>query len=212
MSYANPNPLIIDAPVGIDAPIARIQNLLSSLPWLTCAYGRATIGQETIAGSEEIFPEVYQGTNDYLRLTPNNFLAAQSYVQLEGPGKPMNYSLAARRTWQYPIGLVVICNLETIKKESGYNYNYRFTEILKNEILDALRFFPQFAISNISENPQDVFRGYSYDHTKYQTFRHPEAGYKFSGVLTFDDICIPTKPTPPTVRLDYFQLEFRETF
>lgn len=196
MSFINPQVPQIVNPVGVDAAVQTLQTSLSAaLPWLSRCYGLATTGltkQETDTRynkNEYKYPEVYVGNSEYLALEPNNYLNAHAFFKAEAAQEAVDYQAFHFNRYRQRVSIVFWINLDKVKTAMGYTYAHRFTEELKRQILDVLRNHSHFTVQRIHETPQDVFSGYSYNHLDNQTFKHPEAGFKFEGVLLFNEKC-----------------------
>lgn len=193
MSYSKPNTPLINAPVGLDAKIQKLQLAIGAgLPWLEYSFGRATAGRSKSAGREDktrVAPEVYMGGGRYEVVEPNNAWVGHSFIQVAGSERPVNFRPMGQNTYTSQLELIVLCDLEKVKTKAGYTYGHRFTEELKQEIKTVLRGLPEYTVVAIHETPAEVFRGYTYDHYSHQTFRHPEAGFKFVLEVAYLETC-----------------------
>ena len=71
-SYANPTVPIPPNPVFIDVAIAKLQNLVGSLTWLTHSFGRSYIKVTNRNGEEYREPWVYQSNGEYYSVEFND--------------------------------------------------------------------------------------------------------------------------------------------
>lgn len=190
MSYKNPNVPLIENAINLDAAIQKIQVALSSLPWLERSYGKSSTGAEKRIGEKAyLYPEVYVGEGKYMTLEPNNFLSSHSFFKQESALKPLEYSFTKQSQFSCRVSIIFWLNLDKIKKKNALTYSHRFTEELKADVLKVLRTCSAFELLSIYEEPKEIFKGYSWDIVGNQTFKHPEAGFRFEGELTFQEKC-----------------------
>jgi hypothetical protein len=193
MSFLKPVVPLIPEPVGLDVVIQRLQIALAAgLPWLDYSFGRATTGQRKGADTNDavqLRPEVYMGENRYEPVEPNSHWAGHSFIQVAGPERPVDFQKMQANTYSTQLELIVLVNLENIRKKTTLNYGHRFTEEIKQEIKKVLRKLTQYTIVAVHETPGEVFRGYTYDEYSHQTFRHPQAGYKFILDVAYNETC-----------------------
>jgi hypothetical protein len=188
MSYKVPNvPLIVD-PVGIDAEIQAIQLILASgLTWLEHSFGRAYTGAEMRDKRKYYYPEVYQGSKEYLSVLPNDNFRSQSFFIVSDPEEVADYlHYTPNTSFAFKVSIVFWYNLDQIKKYEGYIYQHRFTEELKRDILGVLKGVSSFVPERMFETPEEIYKGYSLDHVKEQTLKHPFGGLRIDGTLNFD--------------------------
>jgi len=191
MSYKNPTVPLITNPVNLDAAIQDVQvKLANGLSWLDASFGRAYTGSRKVENKDVFYPEVYQGKKEYLDVSPNDNLIAQSFFDLKDPQEFERMGLYQDGQFTSNISIIFWMNLDRVKKAGTYTYSHRFTEELKAQILNVLKLHcPNFILNKIYEEADEVYRGYTMDHVKQQTLKHPFAGFRFEGQLIFNEQC-----------------------
>ncbi len=192
MSYKVPNIPLITSPVGVDKAIQEIQVLLANnLLWLDRSFGRANTGSKKVQGRDFYYPEVYDGSAEYLDVSPNDNLIAQSFFIVDDPEK-INSFIPYQTTglFQFNVSIIFWYNLDEVKRSQSYSYNHRFTEELKKQILEVLMLNQSnFIPDSMSESVEEIYKGYSIDNVASQTLKHPFAGLRINGILSFEDEC-----------------------
>jgi hypothetical protein len=194
MSYPIENVPLLTAPINLDAVIQRIQKELKKrLEWLEYSFGRATVGRrvDVATGKELIYPQVYDGAGGYISAEPSDLYAAQSFVQLGGPEVSSDYEKMQYNIYEAPLEIVFLFDLDLITQNlPKYELDYRYTEVLKAEIKRALGMCSDVnAIIAIHEAPEQVLKGYTYNHLERQTFKHPKGGFKFVVAVSYLEQC-----------------------
>jgi hypothetical protein len=194
MSYAKPNAPLIENPINLDAKIQAIQLYLAdALPWLDYSFGRAYRASRMDDAKGTIYyPEIYTGDGTYQEVTPNSHYGSHSFIQVSGPEKPRDYQKYMSNIYSVDLDIIFLFNLETIRKKDIYPYHsHHFTEELKRDVKAAITRIPDIdTITGIYETPEEVFKGYSYNHLAHQTFKHPNGGFKFGITTSFADDCV----------------------
>ncbi len=199
------NAPIIKNPVTLDAVIGEIQKgLAERLLWLDVAFGRAQRLVKMQDGKRWVTPNVYcggwqgHGENDYIEVSPDSHIGNFSYFEIDDPE-----TITAGpwpREFKAPFSLVVWFDLRTIY---GENDN-RNTEQIKDDILHVLNGRAgwhlrggRIVVNKVYERAENIYRGYTLPETMNQYMMHPYAGFRFEGLLEFDELCYPITPTPP---------------
>ena len=196
---SNPNAPIIPAPVLVDAKIAELQQILvANLPWLDAAFGRAQRLSKKMNGKTIITPNVYcggwrgHGENDYIEVSPDSKIGNFSFFEVNDPETV---------EWQYRQQMEIVTPFSLIfwfdtRRIFGVGDNRNISH-LKNEILTllngrtGLRFHTNghLTIYHIYERAENIYRGYSLSEIDNQFLMHPFGGFRFEGVLDFDELC-----------------------
>jgi len=185
------NAPLIPNPVGLDKPIQRLQiALVENLPWLDFAFGRATVGRKEGADKRvALHPFVYKGENRYEIVEPHNKWVAHSFIQVVSAEEPVDFQKLQANIYRAKIECVILFDLDKIKAKMGYSYSHRYTEEIKQQIKNVFRKLTQYEITAVHETPEEVFRGYTYDHYMHQTFMHPKGGFKFVLSVSYTETC-----------------------
>lgn len=197
MSAINNAPIIND-PVMLDRVIGEIQTgLIENISWLDAAFGRAQRLTKMINGKRVITPNVYcggwngHGPNDYIETSPDSKIGNFSFFEIEDP-QTIDASPWARQI-KAPFGLIFWFDLRRVYNEA----TKRDTESLKAQILRVLNgndgwYLDQgrIVINKIYERAENIYRGYSLSEIDNQFLMHPFAGFRFDGLLEFDELCV----------------------
>lgn len=196
------NAPIIPDPVMLDAVIGHIQQgLVENISWLDAAFGRAQRLVKMQGGKRIVTPNVYcggwngHGPNDYIEVSPDSKIGNFAFFEIDDP-QTIDAGPWAREV-KAPFGLIVWFDLTRVY-DTDLNRN---TEKLKAEILHVLSgrtgwHLPsgRITINRIYERAENIYRGYTLSEIDNQYLMHPFAGFRFDGVLMYDELCI--EPVP----------------
>ena len=195
---ATVNAPVIQNPVMLDKVIGEIQTgLVENITWLDVAFGRAQRLAKMDNGKRIITPNVYcggwngHGPNDYLEVSPDSKIGNFSFFEIEDP-QTIDAGPWAREI-KAPFGLIVWFDLTRV-----YNVaDNRNTERLKAEILHVLNGRAgwhltggRVLVNKIYERAENIYRGYTLTEIDNQFLMHPYAGFRFDGLLEFDELCV----------------------
>lgn len=194
---SNTNAPVIQNPIMLDRVIGNIQNgLVDNIPWLDAAFGRSQRITKMMNGKRIITPNVYcggwrgHGPDDYIEVSPDSKIGNFSFFEIEDPqtidATPWIRQITA------PFGLIVWFDLKRVYNQ----YDNRNTEYLKAQILRVLHgrggwHLPdgRMVINRIYERAENIYRGYTLSEIDNQFLMHPFAGFRFDGILEFDELC-----------------------
>ena len=195
---ATVNAPVIQNPVMLDKVIGEIQTgLVENITWLDVAFGRAQRLAKMANGKRIITPNVFcggwngHGPNDYLEVSPDSKIGNFSFFEIEDP-QTIDAGPWAREI-KAPFGLIVWFDLTRV-----YNVaDNRNTERLKAEILHVLNGRAgwhltggRVLVNKIYERAENIYRGYTLTEIDNQFLMHPYAGFRFDGLLEFDELCV----------------------
>lgn len=194
----NNNAPVISNPVMLDRVIAEIQNgLVAGLPWLDVAFGRAQRITRMLEGKKIITPNVYcggwanHGENDYIEVSPDSNIGNFSFFDINDPHEISAGPWA--QDIKTPFGLVIWFDLRRVYG----TYDNRNTEQLKAAVLRILSGRTGFALSDgkiivnqIYERAENIYRGYTLSEIDNQYLMHPYGGFRFEGILEYQEPCI----------------------
>lgn len=189
-------PVIPDA-VMLDRVLGEIQNgLVENIGWLDAAFGKAQRLTKMMNGKNIITPNVYcggwqgHGPNDYIEVSPDSKIGNFSFFEVEDP-QTIDAGPWAREV-SAPFALIVWFDLTRVY---GVADN-RNTERLKAEILHVLNGRAgwhltdgRITINRIYERAENIYRGYTLSEIDNQFLMHPFSGFRFEGVLEFNELC-----------------------
>ena len=191
------NAPVIPNAVMLDRVLGEIQNgLVENIGWLDAAFGKAQRLTKMMNGKNIITPNVYcggwqgHGPNDYIEVSPDSKIGNFSFFEVEDP-QTIDAGPWAREV-SAPFALIVWFDLTRVY---GVADN-RNTERLKAEILHVLNGRAgwhltegRIAINRIYERAENIYRGYTLSEIDNQFLMHPFSGFRFEGVLEFNELC-----------------------
>ena len=191
------NAPIIDNPVMLDFVIGEIQKgLAEQITWLDVAFGRSQRITKMINGKRIVTPNVYcgawngHGPNDYIEVSPDSKIGNFSFFEIEDP-QTIDAGPWARQI-KTQFGLIVWFDLTRVYNTAAN----RNTEKLKADILHCLNGRAgwhltdgRIIINRIYERAENIYRGYTLSEIDNQFLMHPYAGFRFDGILEYNELC-----------------------
>lgn len=195
---ATVNAPVIQNPVMLDKVIGEIQTgLVENITWLDAAFGRAQRLAKMVNGKRIITPNVYcggwngHGPNDYIETSPDSKIGNFSFFEIDDP-QNIDAGPWARQI-KAPFGLIFWFDLTRVYNAA----DNRNTEKLKAEILHVLNGRAgwhltggRILVNKIYERAENIYRGYTLTEIDNQFLMHPYAGFRFDGLLEFDELCV----------------------
>ena len=192
------NAPVIPNAVMLDRVIGEIQQgLVDNISWLNAAFGRSQRLTKMMNGKKIVTPNVYcggwngHGENDYIETSPDSKIGNFSFFEIEDP-QTIDAGPWARQI-KAPFGLIVWFDLTRVYNTA----TNRNTEKLKAQILHVLNGRAgwhltggRIIINRIYERPENIYRGYTLSEIDNQFLMHPYAGFRFDGILEYDELCI----------------------
>lgn len=191
------NAPIIPNAVMLDRVIGEIQKgLTDNISWLDAAFGRAQRIVRKVGDRRIVTPNVYcggwngHGANDYIEVSPDSKIGNFAFFDIEEP-QIVTPGVFARDI-KAPFALVVWFDLTRVYNKA----DNRNTEKLKADILKVLSgrtgwvlSSGRITINKIYERAENIYRGYSLNEIDNQFLMHPYGGFRFEGVLQFEELC-----------------------
>lgn len=191
------NAPVIPNAVMLDEVIGELQKgLYDNVSWLDVAFGRSQRLIKEIRGKKVITPNVYcggwrgHGPNDYIEVSPDSKIGNFSFFEVDDP-QTIDVEPWARQI-KAPFGLIVWFDLQRVYN-SKTNRN---TEKLKADILKVLNGRSGFVmrkgriqITKIYERAENIYKGYTLSEIDNQYLMHPFGGFRFEGILEYDELC-----------------------
>ena len=192
------NAPVIPNAVMLDRVIGEIQQgLVDNISWLNAAFGRSQRLTKMMNGKKIVTPNVYcggwngHGENDYIETSPDSKIGNFAFFEIEDP-QTIDAGPWARQI-KAPFGLIVWFDLTRVYNTA----TNRNTEKLKAQILHVLNGRAgwhltggRIIINRIYERPENIYRGYTLSEIDNQFLMHPYAGFRFDGILEYDELCI----------------------
>ena len=192
------NAPVIPNAVMLDRVIGDIQQgLVDNISWLNAAFGRSQRLTKMMNGKKIVTPNVYcggwngHGENDYIETSPDSKIGNFAFFEIEDP-QTIDAGPWARQI-KATFGLIVWFDLTRVYNTA----TNRNTEKLKAQILRVLNGRAgwhltggRIIINRIYERPENIYRGYTLSEIDNQFLMHPYAGFRFDGILEYDELCI----------------------
>ena len=171
------------------------EELLSQLPWLEQAYGRAELVKRTSGNKILKAPGIYVGVsrkkNEYLELFPDSRIGNFSFFW---PLEPQILSTTPYQQSKIQVPFALIFWFDLRKVYTDYVAG-RDTEYLKAQILKCL--MRQITLPNnayitlgkVYETAEKIYKEFTIDQIDNQFLMSPFAGFRFEGVLYFEEPC-----------------------
>ena len=194
--------MAINAPVYEDPAFADIQiqaimkSLEENLDWLDVAFGRAE-RITRMAGNKKIkIPAVYLGSdkdkfkNEYLELAPDSRIGNFSFFYMLEP-ETLRLQPYQQGYIHAPFALIFWFDLRKVWE----SVNTRNLEFVKQQIVKCLNRQTRFTnhgrleLTRIYNTPEQIYREFTLDEIDNQFLMHPFAGFRFEGVLVFEEPC-----------------------
>ena len=186
-----PNAIMLDAHIGYIQ-----QGLVDNLSWLNAAFGRSQRLTKEMNGKRIITPNVYcggwngHGQNDYIEVSPDSKIGNFSFFEIDDP-QTIDAGPWLREI-KTPFGLIFWFDLTRVYNTAAN----RNTEKLKADILRVLNgragwHLPdgRITINRIFERAENIYKGYTLSEIDNQFLMHPYGGFRFEGVLEYQEYC-----------------------
>lgn len=195
IAYNNPVVKLMDAPAGIDAQIQAIQLIIADkCPWLQVVWGRAFTQEEThvrqlqATRNRVFYPECYQTGFEPVNVMPNDNVDAQLFFYTRDPRAAFNdYQANELNFYTHPVSLIVWAQL---KKVFDANIDQRRTEELIRSVNDALRVCAGVKITNIYEQWDNIYSGYTVLEDYRQYMKPPYTAFRIDFTIDFIEECL----------------------
>lgn len=193
------------SPVLLDRVLQELrQTLLSKLPWLDFAFGRAyKVVHSLDDGGKFIEPAIYNGNGEYLSMLPNDNFGNFCWFDIYDP-QQIQVLVTGLPRMTFTGAIVFWYDLRDIAGDQDFLY----TEEVKNQIITTLssagilKTNGSLRIYTVYENFENIYRGYTlskvYNEYLYkgediqaydkQYFMYPYAGLRVEFELTADAV------------------------
>lgn len=188
----NPSVPTIPNPIGVDLVIAQLQASLATLTWLQKSFGRAQTMPRTVLGQKRIEPMVYQGTQEYYPVMPNDSLKSYSFWRVNGPRVTVDYeanmNTGGRFYFKDQADLIVWIDL----KNNDPSKDFVYTELLIQDVLVKLNRDPNVAVVRVwDDKAEDIFKGYTLFENHRDLLMYPYAAFRIETILSYQFQCQP---------------------
>ena len=188
---------VFENPAMADVHIqAMMASLKENLPWLDVAFGRAQRINRTVGTKSYRVPAVYLGTdtgkfkNEYLELSPDAKIGNFSFFYMLEP-QLLKIEFQRQGYIRAPFALIFWFDLRKVYEAT----NIRDTETLKQQIIKCINRQTRFTshgmveLTRVYETAEQIYKEFTLDEIDNQFLMHPFAGFRFEGVLRFEEPC-----------------------
>lgn len=189
-SHKDTTPFILDNPVGVDTIVKVLQADLLTLPWIEKSFNRATIMSNIDENQvNQIYPVCFVGDNkDEFPMIGNDNWSAYSFFATQEDEAFVDYSQFDTNEMTRELSLYVWINLDKTQEIEAFGYPENLKQqvelLLKTAIFDNNDYIE---ITNIVDNPLDIYDGFTVDPTKTQLLYAPYKGYRFDINCAYTD-------------------------
>jgi len=187
MSYTTPIQFEVPDPVLLDEKIAEIQAVLKTaeLSWNEYSFARAYKQAKNVEGAKVYYPAVYQGVDlDYLNVFPNDNLTSYSFVYVKQP-QTLDSQTSGFHDYSAELSVIVVFRLNKI----GTSNAYRFTELLKYDVIRQLEDIPDLIFGNVYDEIEDCFADFTVSEIEYQYLSERFGGLRFDCSVDYSNNC-----------------------
>ena len=186
----NPTPIVLTDPKGIDLALFEIQTKLTGatgLDWLTNAYGKAEYKKEVEGNNNVVYPAVYAGNREYLKLFPDSHLGNFCFFIIEDNEEILTQSLKNREL-KSNLSLIFWFDFDTV-----YPFPLIPDEYSVENVKDQVStFFKQnvfinsaFEWNNNYQKGNNIYDGFTDKEIDNQFLMRPYGGFRLEGTITY---------------------------
>lgn len=186
MSFDCINIPTVSNPQGIDVIINNIQSQLGLISWMDYAFGKAYLKKEVNNGDVFNVPKAWGGDNEYISLLPCDDVQAFSWVE---SFEVESFEEYESRRFDYisntDISIGVFANLDMIDNTRSDI----FTEVLKKDVLNALRNVNNIQITSIEKGLDNTYSNWSYETVSPSFYSEKYAAFKVNLTAVLNGQC-----------------------
>lgn len=173
-------------PKLIDYVLIELQQaLVAGLSWLDHAFGKAQIMKTLKDGREVIYPGVYVGVKDYIKVFPDDHIGNFAFFVVDD-GEAVAYIRPATDI-EANFGLVIWFDLRSVYP-SPADWQTKTVDNVKEDVLRVLAgafIRSQFRVDRVFERPSNVFREFTDKEIETQYSARPYGMIRIDGVIKF---------------------------
>lgn len=171
-----------------DAAVAQIQmRIATNLGWLDNVFGLAESLTERKEGRAFTSANIYTRKGRYIQVMPCRELGNFCFFYLRDPQEIWDKSSSVVKS---PFSVVFWYNVDEVSSSP----QRRNKEAVKEQIVAVLGQFHlrgvSYTLTDLWEQPKNVFKGYDYDPTINQFLMHPYGGLRIDGELRVNVPCM----------------------
>ena len=166
------------------------KGLKENLSWLNYAFGKVERIVKDIKGNKYYIPCIYTRDNDYLDISPDSKFGNYSFFVVDDP-QGVTWENKANVGESADFSLIFWFDVRKVMDQ----LNVRDKESIKKEILDVLNKKVlvrngRFNITSCYELSENIFKEFTLDELDNQFLMHPYCGFRFSGTIEIEELCI----------------------
>ena len=188
MSYSEPIQFEVPGATMLDAKIAEIQDVLktANLSWNAYSFARAyRFAKPNVDGAKVYYPAVYQAVKgDYLNVFPNDNLSSYSFVYV---GQPQDLLSENNGFHNYTakIDIIIVFQFSKI----GAANPYRFTELLKYDVINQLALVPALEIKRVYDEIEECFSSFTIEEIEAKYLSDRYGALRFNCDVRYETDC-----------------------
>lgn len=177
-------------PYMADLAIGEMQDgLVSALPWLDVAFGKAERLVKERNGRRYYTPNIHRDGNEYVSLLPDSGIGNFCFFWIDDP-QEITAEPGQRAAFSVQCSVIFWMDMRTIGNYAGY----RNKEEVKSQILHALNGgfgmrYGNYSVTRCHELAENIYRGFTLDEVDNQFLMQPFCGFRFDGTLTYKQPC-----------------------
>ena len=184
----NPTIPVVTEPQLIDRALFEIQGrLTNALPWLDQAYGRASVLKELKDRRTVVYPAVYAGKKDYLRVFPDGHLGNFSFFVVDD-GEEIEYFERSPVSLSTKLSLIFWLDFRSVYPN---DWTARTVEHPKAEAIEALRLmslrFSSVRLLKAYVDASNVYKGFTDKEIEEQYLMRPYGGFRLELSIKYQE-------------------------
>jgi len=183
----NPQIAVLKEPTGIDYVLQEVQIILATrLTWLTYVFGKAERKVEMNDNKKVVFPAVYTGGKDYLKVFPDSKIGSFCFFDFEdGEELDMNRTNVDCMS---KFSLIFFFDFRTVYPD---DWQERSLQHVKQQVIELFRSstfqFSQIRINKIFEHAPNIYKNYTDKEIQNQFTMRPFGGFRVEGIIKYKE-------------------------
>lgn len=192
-------------PVLLDVILEQINaSLKAQLPWINYAFGKSErlrrrkqgtkIGAFLLDKSAIAFPAIYTGVGQqgYIQLLPDERNGNYSFFIIHDPQPIDNFQRNSFQTFKVKFSWILWYKFTPAIMPAN---EFRNKELVKLEVINAISSLSnvpdlkRMQVEGIEEDPEAIFREYTFNEIDDQFLMHPYSGIRVNGTLHYRSKC-----------------------
>ena len=179
---------VLEDPKMLDYALQEIQILLGTrLTWLTYVFGKAERKVEMKDGKKVVFPAVFSGGKDYLKVFPDSKIGSFAFFDIEDGSEIISDSKIVSEV-KSKISLILFFDYRTVYPD---DFEERSIEHVKQQVVEFFRSttfqFSQIRMEKIYEHATNVYKGYTDREIEDQFTMRPFGVLRVEGFIKYNE-------------------------